>query len=373
MTTGQEGQLITDLTPLQVASMETPIPEFTALVNLPSYLGYAAHSRLEEALGMPVASDDANPVADERTGQRGGMRLGDLAGRQQEFGQNLPQIKSNVKQVADERGIPENEMWDSIMTIMLGSGITKPMHRTLDRPVEGSYGARTYIEEHADSGIALIVRENIANWGARRQDRLAALIGGMSERALSNLSIVIYAGSGRPYSTAELWRPELQPFVAEQDDGQKTSSLTESSVAQKIHTPQIKELLTKRNLDNVTIDTVIVDNPKANGDEVVEAIAQKHGDRLRDLLIVEAGNAPAGYTQLAAAMILAKTLGIDPTTQYLAVTDGVELVRHDHYDALNLEGRSKVQNLATAINSFNGWLQAIARVNQYMLDRSQKV
>src|SRR5690242_1783735 len=122
--------------------MATPVPEFTALSDIPAYLGHAAHSRLEELLEMPVASDDAHPeVANEQTGQRGGVSLGDMIGREREFTRNLPQIKANFAEVAERRGVSEAALWDNAVEILAGSGIGQAMHRTLDRPVGGSYGA----------------------------------------------------------------------------------------------------------------------------------------------------------------------------------------------------------------------------------------
>lgn len=374
MTEAPTQRLSSELTAQQVASMGTPMPEFVALHHVPSFLGHNAHGRLEELLGNPVASDDTNPMrSDRQTGHKAGLQLGEVVGREREFTRNLDVIKANMQDVAARRGVSESQLWDEVGEILIGSGIGLPMHRTLDRPVGGSYGARNFVDRQVTGGrqgIALVVRENIANWGARRHDRASAWLGGLSRPALSHVELVVYAGSGRQYKDAELWRPELQPYVTTGPDGTKTSSLTETSAARELHVPRVRSLLEDLGVGaKVEVDVVGVADPKASGDAVTGAIIGRHGDRLKDMLIVEAGNAPAGYTQLAAGLLLAKELGIEPD-QYLAITDGVEIQHPDHFKALDLENRSKVQNAATALNSLNGWLQAIVRVNEYMLARA---
>jgi hypothetical protein len=106
-------RLTRELDPQQVASMATPIPNFTALRDIPAYLGHAAHIRLEELLGVPVASDDARPMqSNPDTMQRSGAQLGEIVGREREFLQNLPKIEANFQKVADERGVPLSQVLD---------------------------------------------------------------------------------------------------------------------------------------------------------------------------------------------------------------------------------------------------------------------
>jgi hypothetical protein len=57
--TEAQQRLSQEMTPDQARSTVTAIPEFTALKDIPAYLGYMAHARLEETLGILVASDDA--------------------------------------------------------------------------------------------------------------------------------------------------------------------------------------------------------------------------------------------------------------------------------------------------------------------------
>jgi hypothetical protein len=349
------------------------MPEFTALKDIPSFLGHNAHGRLEELLGTPVASDDSSPLkSDQQTGHKPGLQLGEVVGREREFTRNLAAIRANMQDVAARRDVPETQLWDEVTEILIGSGIGQPMHRTLERPVGGSYGARVFVDNSVrdnGQGVALVVRENIANWGARRHDKASAWLGSLSRKALSQVELVIYAGSGRQYKGAELWRPELEPFITLGPDDEKICSLTESTAAEQLHVPRMKALLGELGVSSkAEVHTVGVDDPKASGDAVTGAIAGRHGDRLKDMLIVEAGNAPAGYTQLSAALVLAQELGIEPD-QYLAITDGVEIQHPDHFNALDLPNRSKVQNAATALNSLNGWLQTIVRVNEHMLAR----
>jgi hypothetical protein len=371
MTENPAVRLSQELSPQQAASSSTPLPEFTALIDIPAYLGYRAHIRLEEALGTPIASDDARPQEiNEQTGSRSGTQLGSIVGREKEYTRNLSNIKNNISTNAEERGVPESQVWDEVTEILIGSGIGLPMHRTLDRSVGGSYGARTFIDDRVkggQAGIALIVRENIANWGGRRHDRHLALLGSMSRAALQGVEVIIYAGGGRIYNGLELWRPELQPYIYE-EEGKKLCSLTEATAAERIHIPRVKEILGALGVsENVEVGLASVDDKKASGEAVVKAIIEAYGDRLKNMLIIESGNAPAGFTQLESGLILANELGIDPTEQFLAVTDGVEIQHPDNFAALNLEERSKVQNAATALNSINGWLRNIVRVNERQL------
>jgi hypothetical protein len=354
--------------------MATPFPEFTALGSIPQFLGYEAHGRLEDIFGLPIASDDASPeVSNPNIGQRAGQPLGDKIGREKEFTRNLPAIEANIKGIAETNEISEGALWSEILTILDGSGIGHSMYRTLDRPLGDGYGAREYVTQHAANGIAFIVRENVANWGARRHEKLTSFLGGLSVEALSNVTSIIYAGSGRPYTDAELWRPELKPYLARIQEDKKTPPLTEYLVAEVLHKPQTEELLKKLDLaQQVQVHAVEEKNPKASGDDVMRAVVKAHGQTLKDRLIVEIGNAPAGYTQLAGALVLAQELGIDPSEQYVAVTDSVELVHPKHFGVLDLERRSRVQNAATALNSFNGWLRAIVEVNTYMQARNKQ-
>ncbi|HEX4774380.1 MAG TPA: hypothetical protein VH234_02595 [Candidatus Saccharimonadales bacterium] len=373
MTGSPQERLSTELTPSQVDSMATPLPDFTALHDIPAFLGYNAHVRLEEILGMPVASDDARPMqVSEETGQRAGTQLGSLVGRDPDFTRNLSKIESNIGEVAEQRGVPVEQVWSEVVEVLQGSGIGKPMHRTLDRALGDSYGAISYVNQHADSGIAIIRRSNIYNWDFRREVRAMAFLGSLSTQARGNVELFINAGSGRQYKgDNELWADEVRPFIMTDGEGKRVCSLTESLAAEKLRVPHLRELLSKLGLgEEVVVDPVKVEAPKASGDDVVWAIVERHGDRLKNLLIVEIGNAPAGYTQLDTAIIIAKEIGIDPTRQYVAVTDGVEIVQPDFFQALTIQERSRVQNGATALNSFNGWLQRIVKTNEFFVARN---
>lgn len=371
--TGSQERLSEELTPQQVDSMGTPIPEFSALQDIPAYLGHNAHGRLEEILGKPVATDDAQPTEEEETGRRAGVKLGDIVGREKVFRENLPKIEANVQDIAVEQGISVAQVWSEVIEVLQGSGIGHPMHRTVDRPVGGDYGATMYVNENSASGIALIIRSNIHNWDMRRNARAASLLGSISTDARQNVELIIHAGGARQHrGDNELWQPEVQPYLSIDSEGRTISSLTEARVAEELRAPRSRELIGELGLrDQVEVGVVKVDDPKASGDTVVRSIIEAYGDKLKDLLIVEAGNAPAGYTQLAGALVLAKELGIDPTRQYLAVSDDVTIVQPDFYQALTPEEQSRVQNGATALNSLNGWLQTIVRVNQYMWDRTK--
>ncbi len=367
--TVEQNRLTQELNPAQVQSMGVPIVGFEALVSVPTELGYAAHRRLEDLLARPIASDDANPGAHSSDlGQKVGERLGDLVGREREFTKNIPVIDTHIDEIAASQGVDPSVMWDQITEVLIGSGIGTPMHRTLNRPVGGSYGARTFIDEQSSDvdGIVVIHRANIANWGARRQDVLLGLIGSMSLQAQSRITHVIHAGTERQYAGPELWRPEVRPYVEEDEGGKEICSLTEAAAARLLFAPNTRMLLENLGIsDGVDVDTVELEGSKTSGDDVIRGIARKHASALEGSLIIEVGNAPAGYTQLAAGLVLAEELGIDPAQQFLAVTDGVEIVHPDHFAALGPEGRSKVQNAKTALNSLNGWLQAIVRVNKF--------
>lgn len=367
--TGEQYRLTQELGPAQVQSMGTAIVGFEALVSVPTGLGYAAHRRLEDLLARPIASDDANPGAHSSdVGQKVGERLGDLVGREREFTKNIPVIDTHIDEIAASQGVDTSVMWDQITEVLIGSGIGAPMHRTLNRPVGGSYGARTFIDEQSSDvdGIVIIHRANIANWGARRQDVLRGLIGSMSLQAQSRITHVIHAGTERQYAGPELWRPEVRPYVEEDENGKEVCSLTEAAAAELLFAQNTRDLVAKLGMsDRVVVDTIGLKGPNTSGDDVMRGIASKHASVLKGSLIIEVGNAPAGYTQLAAGLVLAEELGIDPTQKFLAVTDGVEIVNPDHFAALSPEGKSRVQNAKTALNSLNGWLQAIVKVNQF--------
>lgn len=360
-----ELRLSRELTDAQSRSILTPFPDFTALQSVPASLGHAAHERLEEILGAPVASDDADPgVSNKELGQKSGFALGDRFGRQKVFTDNLPMINNDIARVAEEQGVSQDEVWDEIQEILVGSGIGQPMHRTLDRPLGGAYGMRSYIEEHADNGITIINRGNIANWQARRQQSTLALLGGLPSSVLDKVHSVVYAGSGRRYSGAELWRPEISSFDIEEVGDKKVSVLSEAGGAEKIYGPQTIALLQKLGLTDTKV--LFADAGEgAKGDDVMRAAISQSDEGLRDRLIIEVGNAPAGYVQLAGGLVLAQELGISPD-QFITISDGVEIVRRDHFTALGLEGSSKVQNVGTALNSLNGWLQTIAAVNRHL-------
>lgn len=349
----------------QRLSIVTPIPDFRALESVPAYLGGMAHIRLEQLFGRPLASSDARPDEDIEIGRRSGVPMGDIFGREQVFRENLPKITTSVKQFAEDQSISETQAWHEVVDILQGSGIGRPMHRTLDRPLGGVYGALSHIEENREAGIVLIVRGNIQNWDGKRNSQARALLGALSPEARQKLKLVIHAGTGRQHEGAnELWQPEVQSYL--QTDGDNvTSSLTEARVAAEIRAPRTRQLLGSVGLAHVKVDAVILPE-QDSGDNLMRAIIAAHGDVLRDSLIVEAGNPPAGYTQLMGGLILAKELGIDPRRQYVAMSEGVTIVLPDYYAALSEHERMEVQNGATAVNSFNGWLGAIVDVNRFM-------
>lgn len=371
-------RLIEGLTPLQVESMGTPIPDFRALHHIPSEIGHRAHNRLEQLVGLPIASSDAAPDAsNQMIGQRSGERLGNLVGRSPEFTRNLPQIKANAKAVAEERGVSVSEVWDEVVEVMAGSGIGEPMFRTLDRPVGGAYGAREFIKERADSGILMVIRGAIDNWNATKFEGAVTTLGTLPESVRRNIAGIALVGSRRTLKgPTELWRSELQPHVTETEDGPVTD-LTEASVAREVRGPALRTVLDKLGLGEqvpvVTLETADQPNGKpATGDEVMRTFGWVFEDTIKDRLVIEFGNAPAGYIQLAGGLLLAKEFGIDPTEQFLAIAPNrVDMVRTDFFDSLTPEQKSKRQNAATALNSFNGWQQKITEVNQYLLDRSQ--
>lgn len=368
----ERSRIITDLPPLVVESMATPYPEFEALHHLPAHLGQAAHTRLEELMQMPVASDDAAPLAsDDVTGQREGSRLGDVIGREREFTRNLPKIEANVKAVAESRGVSPSEINDEVTDILTGSGIGKAMHRTLEGPIDGGRaGVRDYVDRNGVDGIFVYSRQNIANWGGRRHEQVLSFLGGISRQALGHVDAIAYAGSQRHYGPGELWRPELQPHVSYDEEGKPTSSLTEATAGELIYAPDTRRVLGNLGLgDQVDVLTVAVTDPDAKGgDDVVRALIARYGERMQNKLIVEVGNAPAGYTQLEAGLLLVRELGIEPE-QFVAVTDSVDIVHPDHFAALDQAQKSRVQNAATGLNSLNGWLATVAHVNRYAQER----
>ncbi len=359
--------------------MLTPIPEFEALRSVPHSLGYSAHGRLEEILGMPIASTDAQPMASNaQTGQRSGFALGDIVGRSKVFTENIPAIKGDIKRVAEERGVSEDEVWEEIHTVIEGSGVTQPMYRTLDRPLGGAYGMRDYLDEHADNGITFIVRSGIANWHWRRQRELTKLLGGLPVNVLNNVHSIVYAGGGRPLKgPTELWRPEIAKFGTHEiptDDGQgvqEVSRLTEKSAGEELYAPQTRELLGRMSVLDREIPVMAtgIDDPKASGDNVTRKIIADVDEGIKDRIIVEVGNAPAGWALINSGLIFAKELGIEPG-QYVAVSDGVRLARKDYFESLTPAEKSRVQNIVTAWNSINGWLNSIVSVNAHMLERT---
>lgn len=365
-----------ELAQAQQASMATAFPDFRALEHLPQYLGLKAHSRLEGVLNMPVASDTTQPdVSIEQTGQTEGVALGALFGQEREFVRNLPEIKGNIAKVAEESGESVAHVWDMITEILEGSGVARPMHRTLTRPVGGETGARDYMQLFGTDGMMMIVRKNVANWGARRQDLLMNTLGRLPEELLPKVELIVYAGADRTFNGAgELWRPEVRPFVrSEEVDGKTTelTDLTEATSAELIDVPETEALLAARGLSEaVQVKALAVHRTPgaekpATGVDVVRAIGENFGDRMRNLLVVEMGNAPAGYTQLQAAANWVEDFGLQPD-QYLAMSDGTTIVHPDHFDALDASRKSRVQNAATALNSFNGWLSSVAQVNRLL-------
>jgi hypothetical protein len=369
--TQNESRLSEPMSQRQRDSIVAPYPDFRALEDDPAYLGGKAHIRLEEIFGRPVASDDRQPQADAASERRSGVPMGDIVGREKEFRQNIPQIEANIERFAEEQGISIAQAWSEVIDVLQGSGIGREMYRTLDRPVGGQYGAIGHVNENGQNGIGVIFRENIYNWGGRRNDHGLAFLGSLPLETRQKIEMIIYAGTGRQYKGAnELWSAEVQPYVQENEEGNKVSDLTEARMAEEIRAPKTDELFGRLGLrEQVSVVPVIIEDPKASGDEVVRKIIEARGEQLRNLLIIESGNAPAGYTQLMAALILARELDVDPAEQYLGISDGVQIVQPDFYNALPEDKRSKVQNGQTALNSFNGWLRAIGATNQYFVER----
>lgn len=378
ITTATRLELTHDLSAAQAESMLTPYPEFEALRSVPHSLGFSTHGRLEEILGTPIASSDAQPMgSNDETGQRSGFALGDTVGRNRVFTDNIPAIKGDIKRIAEERGVTENDIWEEIHTVVEGSGITQPMYRTLDRPLGGAYGLRDHLSQHADNGITFLVRGNIANWHWRRQLELTKLLGGLPVAVLQNVHSIVYAGSGRPLKgPTELWRPEIAEFgtheVPKADGGgvEEVSNLTEKSANEKFYAPRTRELLGRMSVldKEIPVVTTGLDLP-VSGDDVTRSVIATVDKGITGRLIVEVGNAPAGYTQLSSGLILAKELGIEPS-QFVAVSDGVKLARKDYFEKLSPAEKSRVQNVVTAWNSINGWLSAIVAINTYMLEKT---
>jgi hypothetical protein len=365
-------RVITNLTPQQVESQATAFVDFRPLEHLPGELGYRTHARLEELLGTPVASVDAQPTAaDERTGQRPGVALGGIVGREREFTQNLPKIEAAFAQAAETHGISAADVEDATVEILTASGMGRAMHRTLDRPLAGRSGLLHYIEEQSGNGVVIIKQGNIANWSGHRQQGVVELLGGLSARARGNVTNIFYAASARGYKgPTELWRPEVRPHVrTEEVDGKQVeiTNLTEATAAEQIHMPQTRQILGALGMDAL-LDLVSVETTK--GEDVVNALIEQHGDTMRDKVVVAVGNAPAGYTQLGLGLELARQLpGFDPTEQFVAMTNEVQVVPPRIFNLLSPAEKSRVQNGATGLNSINGWLSTIVNVNQYMADR----
>lgn len=368
--------LASDLSVVQHKSMGVSYPNFRALEDSPWYLGMNTHGRLEALFSSPIGSSDPEAdKSDERIGQRSGAALGDLVGRNTEFVTNLPSITANVQSVATERGVSEDAVWEEVTSILRDSGIGQEMQRTLDAPIEGgAKGLHEFIEKNSESGIVVVSRENIANWAARRHVGVMGLLGAMSNKALSNVKHIVYAGSGRQYGEAELWRPELQEYVTQTPDGKLTSNLTEAKAAE-LHAAETRDWLNRLAL-NTPVHSVGAPNTAegrpAIGDDVMRSVIGEIGpDTLRDSLIIEVGNAPAGYTQLVAALVLAQELGpdFDPTRQWVGVSDAITVINPTRYNALTIAQKSEFQNAATALNPINGSLDAVVKVNRYMNER----
>jgi hypothetical protein len=291
---------VTSHTIREIDSMAMPIVDFVPLQTLPSELGAGAHARLEELFGRPIASHDAAPdVSDEAVGQRAGFQLGALAGRERWFVENLPQINGQLSNAAEAHGVTVNQVEDTLTDIIRGSGIGRPMHRTLDRPFSDRRDALDYVRHNSGDGVVLLHRGAIANWAAKRQEVMLELLTGMPESVLQSVRAVIYAGSNQRhyYGPTELWRPETRPFVTGTDEKKnETSSLTEAGAAKEFYVGTTEHILGQLGVDGAIVDLIPVESK--SGDDVMQNVIERHGALLRDSLVIEVGNAPAGYIQM---------------------------------------------------------------------------
>jgi hypothetical protein len=373
---GDVERLAQTITPLQLESEATGLPDFRALHHYPIDLGHRAHVRLQEITGVRLATDDAAPeVNDAATAQQSGLPMGDLVGRRKAFTENLPKIETNVEAIAERRKVPVAQVWDEIVEVMSGSKIGEPMYRALNEPLGGAYGAKEYIEHNADGGILLYVRGGIHNWEMIRIENLVTTIGILSTATRQKVRGVALGGSDvRIFKgDTELWQPEVAEFVIPPEPGKEkkgpTSNLTEAGAFREVYDPKVKKLLTDLGLsETVEVKTLAV--PSESGSDVMRAIGQAYAKEIGKLLVVGVGNSPAGYQQMADGLLLAKEFGVDPFTQFVAVSPNrVDVVQPDVFKKLSLQDKSRRQNGATALNAFNGWQRAITQVNSYAHDR----
>jgi hypothetical protein len=371
MATGFEqrsaGQIITPMPEDVINSRLVGLPEFTALREMPSELGVAAHVRLSELFGVPLASRDPEPMgSDAATGQVPGERLGTLVGRERDFRRNLPAIKAAIGEAAMLHGVSTLVVEDRLTQILRDSKIGDSMSRTLTRPLGGEKGLHDYLDEHAPAnGLVVVFRVNIFNWSERRKAEELAIIGGMSREVQGAIQAIVVGGGGRPLGANEVWRPELRSLR------RRGINLTEASIAEHLYVPEVRKYVKRLGLSpDLVKPAVRVDAPKVIGDDVMRRIVEEHTDAMRDSLVLEIGNAPAGYIQLAGGLVVANEIPeFDPSIQFLASAPGVRIVSPRAYNAMNRRQQTHVQNAATGVNSFNGYQSAIVAVNRYELER----
>lgn len=358
--------VVTPIPELELASANTPIVDFTALYHLPSALGVKAHERLGELFGRPLATSDRDPGGSNSiTGQLPGQPLGELVGRERVFVQNLPTISASLAEAAEVHGVGIVDIEDALVTILRDSGIGHSMSRTLERPLGDMKGLFDHLEEHvADNGLVILLREPIANWGDKRHAKMMSIIGGMSSKIQHSLLGIVHAGSGRVFGPTEMWRPEYAALEG---------PVTESRAASDVHIPRTRDFLRDLGLDpTIARDVVALEDPKAKGDDLIRRVVELHGNLMRNAIVLEIGNAPAGYIQIMGSLTLAEAMpGFDPNVQSVMTHESVDIVSPRAFNALSAYERSRVQNAGTGLNSLNGILSAIVATNVYQMGRRQ--
>jgi hypothetical protein len=358
--------VITPIPELELASANTAIVDFAALYHLPSALGAKAHERLGELFGRPLATSDRDPgESDSATGQLPGQPLGELVGREKVFVQNLPAINATLDEAAETHGVDRVTIEDALVTILRDSGIGHSMARTLERPLGDMKGLFDHLEEHvADNGLVILMREPIANWGDKRHAKMMSIIGGMSSKMQHSLLGIVHAGSGRVFGATEMWRPEYASLEG---------PVTEARAASDVHIPRTRDFLQDLGLDpSIAKDVVALEGTKVSGDDLIRRVVELHGDIMRNAIVLEIGNAPAGYIQVMGSLTLAEAMpGFDPNVQSVMTHESVDVVSPRAFNALSAYERSRVQNAGTGLNSLNGMLSAIVATNVYQLRRRQ--
>jgi hypothetical protein len=346
------------LTLRSIEQINRGIPDFVAGNTDISLLGSAALVKAEELLVLPLSIPGTNKTGDD---------LGDLFGREKHFVDNTKNTEQTILSIAEATGQSRESIWSSLYQIFSQSGIDQPMHRKLYTPYGSSGVFWDDIRAEVSRGrkISLIMRENVANWAMRRH---LGIVGVLGDPTLSGAidEIIIGGGSreikaepekdgvnaGLIIPSTETWHPEIWEIVKERNGG-----LLEHEMSSLIHVPALKKVLGH---SGVEIKDVPVETRQGN--EVMSAIQSSIGNR--DNIILISGNAPAGYTEVEGGLVLARA-GIDPDNIRM-FSDGTRIVSANVFSRLSNAEKSRVQNLTTTPNSFNGWLSAIAAVNQYV-------